>query len=167
MLTPLLIFFILLYLIVIGLFVYGFDKVEDFKLQDLPAKTKFSIVIPFRNEGNNLPKLLDSIFNLNYPKTMFEVILVDDGSDDDSVSIIENILHTSRKNQNPRIDTIRIIQNERTSKSPKKDAITMAIKASKHNWIVTTDASCFKSFSSRKISSPLEIVLLPSKPLHL
>ncbi|WP_179021733.1 glycosyltransferase family 2 protein [Winogradskyella forsetii] len=142
MVSALLIFFILLYLIIIGLLVYGYNKVEDFKLQDLPAKTKFSVVIPFRNETKNLPKLLDSISRLNYPKTMFEVILIDDGSEDDSVSILENVLHTSRKNRNPRIDVIRIIQNERTSNSPKKDAISTAIKASKYNWIVTTDADC-------------------------
>ncbi|WP_179004477.1 glycosyltransferase [Winogradskyella forsetii] len=142
MVSALLIFFILFYLIIIGLLVYGYNKVEDFKLQDLPAKSKFSVVIPFRNEAKNLPKLLDSISRLNYPKTMFEVILIDDDSEDDSVSILENILHTSRKNQNPRIDVIRIIQNERTSNSPKKDAITTAIKVSKYNWIVTTDADC-------------------------
>ena len=122
---------------------YGFDKIGHFKLQDLPAKTKFSIVIPFRNEAENLPKLLDSIAKLNYPKAFFEVILVDDNSEDKSVSIINKILDTkSLKKDFTRIDNIRIIKNEITSNSPKKDAITSAIKASKFNWIITTDADC-------------------------
>jgi biofilm PGA synthesis N-glycosyltransferase PgaC len=85
---------IIVYLLLIGLLIYGFDKVDDFKFQDLPAKTKFSIVIPFRNEAKNLPKLLASIIALNYSKSLFEVILVDDDSEDDSVAIIEKILNT-------------------------------------------------------------------------
>jgi len=134
---------IIFYLLLIGLLTYGFDKVDHFKLQDLPAKTKFSIVIPFRNEAENLPKLLASISRLNYPKSLFEVIFVDDASEDDSVSIIKKILDTkSLKKDFIRIDTIRIIENERTSNSPKKDAITAAIKVSKFNWILTTDADC-------------------------
>ncbi len=134
---------IIFYLLLIGLLTYGFDKVDHFKLQDLPAKTKFSIVIPFRNEAENLPKLLASISRLNYPKSLFEVIFVDDASEDDSVSIIKKILDTkSLKKDFIRIDNIRIIENERTSNSPKKDAITTAIKGSKFNWIITTDSDC-------------------------
>jgi biofilm PGA synthesis N-glycosyltransferase PgaC len=134
---------IIVYLLLIGLLIYGFDKVDDFKFQDLPAKTKFSIVIPFRNEAKNLPKLLASIIALNYSKSLFEVILVDDDSEDDSVAIIEKILNTKSSKKNfAIIDNIRIIKNIRTSNSPKKDAITAAITVSKFNWIITTDADC-------------------------
>jgi len=143
MFTIFAIIIIIAYLIVIGILIYGFDKVDNYKLQDLPAKTKFSIIIPFRNEAGNLPKLLESIANLNYPKALFEVILVDDESEDTSISIIEKILDTkSKKKDFTRIDHIKIIKNERTSNSPKKDAITSAIKISKYNWVITTDADC-------------------------
>lgn len=46
-------FIILVYLIVITLLNYGFNKVKEFKLQDLEPKTKFSIVVPSRNEASN------------------------------------------------------------------------------------------------------------------
>ena len=36
-----------------------------------------SIVIPTRNEEENLPRLLSSINKLDYPKNKFEVIIVD------------------------------------------------------------------------------------------
>ncbi|NRR90088.1 glycosyltransferase [Winogradskyella undariae] len=137
MLLLIAIFITITYLIIIGLLTYGFDKVKDFKLQNLESKTKFSVVIPFRNEAENLPDLLTSISNLNYPKSLFEIILVNDDSNDESVLIIEKILAS-----NSTIDNIRIIKNERTSNSPKKDAITSAIKVSNYNWIVTTDADC-------------------------
>jgi len=140
MITTLAIIIMFIYLLLIGLLTYGIDKVSLFKLQDLPAKTKFSIVIPFRNEAENLPKLLASISLLNYPKSMYEVILVDDDSDDDSVSIINNFFST-RPFDCAQGD-IRIIKNERTTNSPKKDAITSAIKDSKFSWNITTDADC-------------------------
>lgn len=131
---------IIIYLFFIGILIYGFDKVDTFKLQDLPAKTKFSIVIPFRNEAENLPKLLASISKLNYPKSLFEVILIDDDSEDESVSVIENLM--LKRPLDCALGNIRVIKNTRTSNSPKKDAITSAITLSKFNWIITTDADC-------------------------
>lgn len=125
----------ILYLFLIGSFIIGFDKVNDFHLKDLKAKTKFSVVIPFRNEEKNLKLLLESIKHLNYPKELFEIIFVDDESDDDSVKIINYYLKPSKVNAS-------IISNVRISQSPKKDAIATAIKNAKNEWIVTTDADC-------------------------
>lgn len=130
------------YLILIGAFVYGFDKVKPFKLDDIPPENTFSIVIPFRNEAENLPDLLDSITNLNYPKSLFEIILVDDDSDDNSVNIIEKILNTKFSKEKITQTDISIILNERKTNSPKKDAITSAIKKAKYEWVITTDADC-------------------------
>jgi cellulose synthase/poly-beta-1,6-N-acetylglucosamine synthase-like glycosyltransferase len=42
-----------------------------------PIRTRFTIIVPFRNEAANLPLLLDSISKY-IPKERFEVILVDD-----------------------------------------------------------------------------------------
>ena len=57
---------VLIYSILIGGFALGFDKVKDFKLESSSPKTKFSIIIPFRNEAKNLLDLLESISGLNY-----------------------------------------------------------------------------------------------------
>ncbi|MFI1745215.1 glycosyltransferase [Thalassobellus sediminis] len=120
------------YLILIASFAMGFDKVPVFKLEDLPSKTKFSVIIPFRNEAEHLPELLKSIKTLNYHKHLYEIIFVDDDSNDDSVALIEKIINTNYS----------IIQNERKTNSPKKDAITSAINQAKNDWIITTDADC-------------------------
>jgi poly-beta-1,6-N-acetyl-D-glucosamine synthase len=125
----------LFYCILIGSFVIGFDKVEEFVEQDLTEKTKFSIIIPFRNEAEYLSDLLQSLSEIDYPKHLFEVILVDDASEDDSVEIIMRFLADARND-------IKILKNNRTSNSPKKDALTTAIKTAKYDWIVTTDADC-------------------------
>ena len=125
----------LAYLVLIGSFVYGFDKLNPFKLYDVPSETKFSIIIPFRNEAENLPNLLKSASSLAYPNHLFEIIFVDDASEDDSVGIIKKRIETSK------LDII-VISNKRTSNSPKKDAITLAISHANHEWILTTDADC-------------------------
>lgn len=129
----------ILYLLIIGSFVYGFNKVKTFYLKDIAAKTKFSVIIPFRNEADNLNLLLQSIFELKYTKGSYEIILVDDDSDDDSVKIIEKFIQS---NQSKKSIDITVTKNDRYSKSPKKDAITTAVKLSKNDWIITTDADC-------------------------
>lgn len=133
---------IMTYFLLIGLLIYGFDKIENFKLQDLPAKTTFLIIIPFWNQAEHLTQELVSISKLNYPKSLFKIILVHDKSDDDSISIIEKTLETLRKKLNSIINNINVIKNIRTSNSPKKDAISSVITVSKFDWIITTDTDC-------------------------
>ncbi|APY08091.1 glycosyltransferase [Winogradskyella sp. J14-2] len=140
MISTILITIVIVYLIFIVGFIYGFDKVEDFELQDLEPKTKFSVVIPFKDEAENLRELLNSIHRLNYPKSMFEIILVDDDSNDGSVEVINNFLH--KRPFDCAQGDIRIIQNIRVTNSPKKDAISSAIAIAKYDWIITTDADC-------------------------
>lgn len=126
------------YLILIGYLIVGFDKIKRFVLKDIPAKTKFTVIIPFRNEAEKLPMLLQSISELNYPKALFEIIFIDDESEDHSVEVIKTISKKVRIEET----LISIIKNERKTKSPKKDAITAAILKAKHKWIITTDADC-------------------------
>ena len=72
---------IILYFLSIGILIYGFDKIKVFEAKKTVPKTRFSIIVPFRNEEQNLPVLLESLSNLNYPTDFFKVILVDDASD--------------------------------------------------------------------------------------
>lgn len=51
---------------------------------------KFSIIIPTYNSEKYIKQCLDSIFLLNYPKKAYEVIIVDGGSRDNTLSIIKN-----------------------------------------------------------------------------
>ena len=120
---------LLIYCLAILALIYGFTKVNSFEYLGLKPKTKFSIIVPFRNEAENLPKLLDSFSKLNYPADFFEVILVDDDS--------------NFKFQIPDSKfQISIIDNIRVSNSPKKDAISTAMQVVKNDWIITTDADC-------------------------
>lgn len=120
---------LLVYGLVITALIYGFTKVHSFEYLGLEPKTKFTIIVPFRDESENLPILLDSFSKLNYPTDLFEVILVDDDSDKEFQ--VSNFRFQ-----------VSILQNNRVSNSPKKDAISTAISIVKTNWIITTDADC-------------------------
>ena len=123
---------VLVYALTIAFLIYGFSKINSFDYLRLQPKTKFSIIVPFRNEAKNLPKLLESFSQLNYPEDLFEVILVDDESD-----LRFKILDFRFK--------VFLIDNIRVSNSPKKDAILTAIQVVKNDWIITTDADCVVS----------------------
>ena len=127
----------LAYIISLGILIFGFWKLPNFTEKTTTQETPFSIIIPFRNEAEILPTLLESIQKLKYPSHLFEVILVDDASEDSSVEIINEILQPNSEQNN-----IRLITNKRQSASPKKDAITVAIGVAKNEWILTTDADC-------------------------
>jgi glycosyltransferase involved in cell wall biosynthesis len=120
---------ITLYCLAIIALIYGFTKVNSFEYLGLKPKTKFSIIVPFRNEAENLPTLLESFSKLNYPTDLFEVILVDDDSDF-RFQILDFRFQIS------------LIDNIRVSNSPKKDAISTAVQVVKNDWIITTDADC-------------------------
>ncbi|WP_396170461.1 glycosyltransferase [Flavobacterium sp.] len=128
-----------IYVVFIAQLIYGFNKVKTFERTEVKPKTSFSIIVPFRNEAKNLPKLLKSISKLKYPKELFEIILVDDFSSDTSERIC-----IQWRMANGLIEST-LLENLRLSNSPKKDAISRAVPILKHEWMVTTDADCVVS----------------------
>jgi len=80
--------------------------------------------------------LLYSLSHLKYPRSYFEIILVNDDSEDNSLLACFNF-----KQSHPDL-IFSIINNKRKTNSPKKDAITTAIEASRFDYILTTDADC-------------------------
>jgi cellulose synthase/poly-beta-1,6-N-acetylglucosamine synthase-like glycosyltransferase len=121
--------FLVAYLLLISLLIYGFTKVKSHNSIGLKPNTAFTIIVPFRNEAENLPVLLDSFSRLNYPMDWINVILVDDESK-------EKFQVSSFKFQ------VNIIDNIRLTNSPKKNAILTAMNVVNTDWVITTDADC-------------------------
>ena len=115
---------------------FGFNKVEASKESSSAGSVGFSIVIPFRNEAENLPRLFASLQKLQYPGNRFEILLVNDSSEDESESFASDF-----RNSIPNV-RIEVLQSERETSSPKKDAINTAAAVSKFEYILTTDADC-------------------------
>jgi cellulose synthase/poly-beta-1,6-N-acetylglucosamine synthase-like glycosyltransferase len=97
-----------------------------------------SIIIPFRNESECILKSLASIEAQQYPKDKFEVIYVNDCSDDDSLEKIVN----AQKSEN--IKVISVPQHYAPG-AHKKRAIKYAIEQAKGDIIVSTDCDCIHS----------------------
>ena len=160
---------IVCYALLIGWLSYGFVKVPTFSPTYATPKTTISVVVPFRNEASALPRLLESIKDLDYPVQLFEVILVDDASTDTSMEIV--------KKYQKSIPNLCVIASTRSSASPKKDAIFSAIRETTGDWILTTDADCevpklwlktLDSFIQEQysdmITGPIDIGSLPQSP---
>ncbi len=126
----------LLYLVLILYFYIGIVKMPVFTFEKNSPKHRFSMLVVFREESENLPDLLDSIIQVDYPKEAFELLLVNDFSTDNSVAIIEKYIH-----ENPQVH-VKLLHNQSAKGSPKKNAIDLAIKNASYEWILTTDADC-------------------------
>jgi glycosyltransferase involved in cell wall biosynthesis len=93
-----------------------------------------SIVVAVRNEESNIIELLESLSNQNYSD--FEVIIVDDSSNDNTRKLAEEFCHTKAN--------FHIVSAEPNilNWGPKKNALNTGIKLSSDEIIVTTDADC-------------------------
>jgi len=100
---------------------------------------KISVIIPARNESENIEKCLRSILANDYPAALLEIILIDDFSEDDTAAIANKIL----KDKNSRVLSLkdRLSKDERLN-SYKKKALEIAIAEASGEWIITTDADC-------------------------
>lgn len=94
-----------------------------------------SVVICAKNESENLRSFLPSVLEQDYPN--FEVIVVNDGSTDES----EELLSALEKDY-PHLYHSFTPENSRYI-SHKKLALTLGIKASKHDWLVFTEANSY------------------------
>lgn len=98
-----------------------------------------SVIIPARNEQDNIATCIRSILNNDYPLAMLEIIVIDDFSEDDTAAIAENMLQGGHG----RVIQLKnyLSKNERLN-SYKKKALEIAIGEAKGEWIITTDADC-------------------------
>ena len=93
-----------------------------------------SVIVCARNEEDNLKDYLHALLAQDYP--CFEVIVVDDGSEDESVRVLKEYAR-----QYPNLYLTFVPQGARVISS-KKLALTIGIKAAKHDYILLTDADC-------------------------
>ena len=101
--------------------------------------TKFSVVIPARNEAANIEACIAGIVAQNYPTHLFEIIVVDDFSEDETAQIV---LKIAQQHNNVRILQLKDFTNNENLVAYKKRAIEIAITQANGDWIVTTDADC-------------------------
>lgn len=95
------------------------------KKNNIHFEPKVSIVIPAYNEENNIKNCLNSIFNSNYPKEKFEIIVVDDGSTDKTAIAAKTF------------NQVKIVSGSHKGKS---EALNLGFKQASNEFIITIDA---------------------------
>jgi len=122
------------YVFLILLFSFGVAKLKKSNLRERDDKTNASIVIPFKNEEQNLPTLIQSILSLNTNQRTIEVIFVNDHSSDNSINIISSIKSIS---ENLIFKTIDL-----NHEHGKKAAQHAGVMAASFDMVMFTDADC-------------------------
>jgi cellulose synthase/poly-beta-1,6-N-acetylglucosamine synthase-like glycosyltransferase len=108
-----------------------FDIVVESKLPFI------SIIVPARNEEANIGLLLTSLQNQTYNQSLFEIIVVDDFSEDKTASVVKTF-----SGGNVHYVALKDIIGNVSLNSYKKKAIEAGISHAKGELIVTTDADC-------------------------
>jgi len=138
----LLIILLLLVVYSILLLIYrsNWKAIPDFSLQNFKenkSKVFISVVVAARNEEQNIGNLIKSLQHQSYPTDLFEIIIVNDFSTDETIEVIQQINFS-----NVRLLHIADYIKEGSINSYKKKAIEIGVAASKGELIVTTDADC-------------------------
>ncbi|MBU0977806.1 MAG: glycosyltransferase family 2 protein, partial [Nanoarchaeota archaeon] len=100
-----------------------------------------SIIVPCYNEGETIGRTIESLLELDYPKDMIEIIVVDDLSKDNSVEIARRY---EKKYKN-----VKVIVNKRNSGGA-AEPTNIGVKAAKHSYIAITDADSSPSKDALK-----------------
>jgi cellulose synthase/poly-beta-1,6-N-acetylglucosamine synthase-like glycosyltransferase len=127
------------YVLLMYTYFRGWARQKVFILPPVYTPSTFiSVIIPARNEGRNIGTCIESVLAQKYPADLFEIIVVDDHSDDDTVSVVSEYA-----DRNVRcIKLADVMEPGSKINSYKKAAIAAGIAASKGTLIVTTDADC-------------------------
>ncbi|HSV10180.1 MAG TPA: glycosyltransferase [Hanamia sp.] len=96
-----------------------------------------SIIIAARNEEKNIGTCIESIIRQTFPSNKFEVIIINDHSTDNTVSVV-----LSYKQENIYLINLEDFTQDQILNSYKKKSIETAMQFAKGELIVTTDADC-------------------------
>lgn len=117
-----------------------FLNAKEFKIKDSQVpRIFFSIIIPARNEEEQITNCLQTVLTQQYPSHLFEVIIINDHSTDNTAGIVQSF---QQQHSNLRLINLQELLDGKQLNSYKKKAIELAIMQAKGDWIITTDADC-------------------------
>jgi cellulose synthase/poly-beta-1,6-N-acetylglucosamine synthase-like glycosyltransferase len=131
----LLILLTLLYCAALWLVTTGLFRLS---VPDNSSQPFISVVIAARNEEHHVFPLLQALACQSYPANRYEIIIVDDGSDDRTVSRVQEF---SKAHPLPRIEILQVTDRHLVT-SPKKNAVNKGIGCASGEIILLTDADC-------------------------
>lgn len=139
----LLIFSLLLvsYFFLIDYYRRSWNQIPEYIPGNPGEDTFISVIIPVRNEEKNLHRLIQSLGQQTFPVSLFEVIIIDDHSTDNSWNILQSLSSSESITIRP-LQLRDVTLPGDTIKAHKKFAIEKGIDLARGKLIVTTDADC-------------------------
>ena len=142
---------------------YGYSGVKT-----SPNKYDFiTVIIPVRNEAENIVHLLHDLNRQHLEKQQFEVLVVDDSSEDRTVGIIQD----QRVKMKFDLSLIQLRIPDKDTKSHKKKAIEQGVAKARGDLLILTDGDCrvrplwlstvldhFNSFDTHLLSGPVTLM---------
>lgn len=135
-------------------------KTPNAKYQDEDKAPFLSVIIPFRNEKDNLPVLITSLAQQTYKN--WELILIDDHSNDKGFNLIEDVLY-----QFP----VKVNAYKNLGEG-KKQALATGTQAAIGEFIVTSDCDCtfekdwLKTIAFTFAKDSPDLIIAPVRQLH-
>lgn len=115
-------------------FIKGWWALKNGQQLQSQFKTTVSVLVPVRNEEQHIANLVQDLIAQNYPIALFNIIIIDDHSTDQTATIVRSF-----SNSNLRLLQLSI---EKPINSYKKRAIATAIATCDSELILTTDGDC-------------------------
>jgi hyaluronan synthase len=113
----------------------------------VPIDTRFeptvSFVVPAKNEEDNIYKTIERFAEVEYPKEKIEVIVVNDGSTDGTLTEMERAAKDVRQAGIPRVEIVNFEKNR-----GKRYAMAEGIKRATHDIVIFVDSDSFVEPSS-------------------
>ncbi len=122
--------FLSFYMLSLFVLIYTQNRKELFSYPKARVEP-VSIVMPCYNEGEHIGKAIEALLNLDYPRDMIEIIVVDDKSSDSSAEVVREY---EKKYKN-----VRLIVNMRNSGGA-AEPTNIGIKAAKYDYVAVADS---------------------------
>ncbi|MDA3616039.1 glycosyltransferase [Polluticaenibacter yanchengensis] len=128
--------FLSIYTALILWYAYNWFKIKQPVVRNTVLSTPVTIIIPARNEAENIAACLESIIKQSFPSDLMEVLVINDASTDNTAEIAETYTQTHNYIKHY------LLNLDGNEKAHKKRAIEFGVGIAKHPLIVCTDADC-------------------------
>ncbi len=98
-------------------------------MPNYPYHGRLSVLVPVKNEQDNIDPLVREIVAALQSKVEFEILYIDDGSTDDTQSVLEKL--------KPEFPMLRVIRHRHSC--GQSQAVTSGVRAARYEWIATLD----------------------------
>ena len=142
----------------VGYILYFFRRIFKLSPRNVPAEARLavSIVVCAKNEAQNLSANLPAILTQDYSaidgSPMFEVVVVNDCSTDDTAQVLSALQSTY-----PHLSVVTLAEYDVRTAPGKKFAMSKGIDAARYTGLVFTDADCRPASADwlRAMAAPL------------